>query len=439
MNETPNNSKLLLVGLNHKTAPLAVREKMTFNFDQSVAALYRWREQHPQTELVLLATCNRVELYMAGEAITDQYATQFLADVRGVPIAQFGSHLYHQTDRAAVEHLFSVVGSLDSMVLGEHQILGQVRDAYQLARDAGAASAMLHPLFQRAIAVGKEIFSTTQLTEGRSSISGVAVGYARQVFERFNDKNVLCIGAGKMVTLALRGLADLKPAKLTIVNRDTTRAQRLAQTFHGHVAPFDQLSTELAKADIVLTSTASVQPIITRKMMEAVLPQRRYRPIFLIDIAVPRDVEPSVGKLDQVYLCNLDDLQSSIAQTQSTRSGAVDSAKQLVTQHVDEFIAWQRQRELGPLIEQLRARIHALADEEVQRSLAAMPHASDAEREAMQQLARRMANQFLHEPIRTLREGGHGHGSPARYLHAVEQLFKLNQARHDPGPADDAE
>ncbi len=431
--------RLLLLGLNHTTAPLEVRERLAFNASQRAAAVAAFRERFPRAEAVLLSTCNRVELYVGrpedGEPATADMV-EFLARFHALPAASFEPHLYRKADRSVVEHLFGVASSLDSMVLGETQILGQVRDAYDVARDLSAAGPLLHPLFQRAIAVGKEVMHGTAIAEGRLSVASVAVDYATRIFDHFHDKTVLCIGAGKMTSLVLQKFAGLRPRRLLVCNRSAPKAEALAARFGGEAVAFAGLADHLVGADIVITSTGATQPIINKAWFAPLLRQRRYRPIFLIDIAVPRDVDAAVGTLDNVYLYNLDDLQQVVTATLSQRSGAIDAARVIVTRHVDEFAVWHRQRELGPAIDQLYRRAHAIAKEEVARTINKFPNVGEAERGHLDDLARRIVNKLLHGPVHTLRHSGGAHATPVPYLHAVEKLFGLEpDAPAAPGEA----
>ncbi len=363
--------RYLLLGLNHTTAPLEVREKLAFNARQRDEALASFSTRFKGCEAVLLSTCNRVELYIARQTHgrpREEEMIEFLADFHQTPAEAFKDHLYYKSNRQVVEHLFAVTSSLDSMVLGETQILGQVRDAYDAACKAAACGTMLNPLFQRAAAVGKQVMHETSLNEGRLSVASVAVDYARNIFENFSDKTVLSIGAGKMSQLVLRHFVQLNPGKLLICNRDVSKAEALATQFNGRAVPFDTLAEQLVAADIVVSSTGAPHPIITRPLFESLRRQRRYRPIFLIDIAVPRDIEPAVGGIDNVYLYNLDDLQGVVAQNQSQRQGAVTAAEAIVARHVEEFVAWSRQRKLGPAIQRLYGRYHQIAQDEVARA-----------------------------------------------------------------------
>jgi len=402
--------RLMLLGINHTTAPLEVREKISFSADQQRLALELFRQRFPDSECVLLSTCNRVEFYTArtleGQPGVKEMA-DFLGEFHRLQPEQLKGHLYHKTERAVIEHLFSVACSLDSMVLGETQILGQVRSAYDSAHQLQATGPLLNPLFQRALAVGKQVMAETAIGEGRLSVASVAVDYARRIFDRFGDKTVLSIGAGKMSILALQHFKELVPKKLLVCNRDPAKAQALAQRFDGDPVPFETLYDHLVAADIVITSTGALQPIIVKHSFEAILKRRRYRPIFLIDIALPRDVEAAVGHLDNVYLCNLDDLQQVVASTQTTRHDAMDAAQKIVGDHVEEFIVHHRARELGPVIERLQRHYHEIARQELQRTMGKFPDMSDSERAHLEDLTRRIVNKILHEPIQAMRQRGH--------------------------------
>jgi glutamyl-tRNA reductase len=435
--------RLLLLGLNHTTAPLAVREALAFSAEQQRRAISQLRQRFGECEFVLVSTCNRVELY-AGRAVhghprsTEMVA--FLGEFHGVPVEQFRAHLYEKSDRAAVEHLFTVASSLDSMVLGETQILGQVRQAYDLATELGAAGPALHTLFQRAFAVGKQVMHATRLGDGRLSVASVAVDYARRIFDSFGDKTLLCVGAGKMVRLVLRHFTALHPGRLLITNRTLGNAESLAEEFSpGAAVPFDALPEHLTAADIVISSTGSSRPIIAREHVRQALRARRYRPMLFIDIAVPRDVEAQVAELEHAYLCNIDDLQQVVSQTQASRTEAIAAARAIVERHVEQYVAWHRARRLGPMIDELYRRSHAIAQEELARTLGKLPDVSPQEREHLEELTRRIVNKLLHDPVHTLRDSDGAHGSPAPYLHALAKLFNLPEPPTTPGDVDRAD
>jgi glutamyl-tRNA reductase len=421
--------RLVVLGLNHTTASLDLREKLVFTPPQRKESLMNLRQRFGQCEAVLLSTCNRVELYVARQTHghpKQLELAEFLGQSRGLKLEEFQSSLYEKSERDVVSHLFSVASSLDSMVLGETQILGQVREAYDAAREAGTAGPMLHPLFQRATAVAKQVMTQTTLGEGRTSVATVAVEYARRIFDVFSDKTVLSIGAGKMARLMLANMAALKPGKLLICNRDRTKAETLAQEFGGSAVPMEDLADHLAVSDIVISGTGSSEPIITRSLFEAVMRKRRYRPVFLIDIAVPRDVAGDVAKIENVYLYNMDDLQQTVMATRSQRGAAVEAAGKIVEREVSEFVVWHRARMMGPLIDQLYQRSHAVAQEELTRILGKLSAVSAADQQQLEELTRRIVNKLLHDPVQALRESDADHAPMSQYLHAIQRLFKLN-------------
>jgi glutamyl-tRNA reductase len=422
--------RLLLLGINHTTAPLQLRERLAFSGEQRLAALTALREKFPQTEAVLLSTCNRVELYVARPVHAQPRVEQMielLGVLKNVPVKEIEPHVYHKAEKDVITHLFSVAGSLNSMVLGETQILGQVREAYELAHSAGFTSGALNPLFQKAVSVGKQVMTETPIAEGRVSVGSVAVDCARRIFDHFNDKTVLTIGAGKMASLVLQGFAQLKCKRLLVCNRDTVKGSALGAKFGASAVPFDALHEYLVAADIVISSTAAQQPIITRARFESLLRERRYRPAFLIDIALPRDIEASVGKLENVYLYNLDDLQHVVSTTRATRAGVVEGAQAIVDAEVERFLSWNRAREMGPLIDNLYRKHHELARAELERTIAKLPNLSESDRAQLEELTRRIVNKLLHDPIKALRDSGgvHGDASGAPYVHALEKLFQL--------------
>ncbi len=427
--------RLLMMGLNHVTAPLAVRERCAFTPTRLREAMAQFKQSFAGAELVILSTCNRVELYTARPVHAHPRREEllaFLCKFHGVEAEVLKPHLYLKMNRAVADHLFTVAASLDSMVVGETQILGQVRDACEMAGEAQTLGALLNPLFQRAIAAAREVQSQTHLSEGRRSIASIAVDYAQRIFDRFDDKTVLSIGAGKMSRLVLTHLAELQVGKLLVTNRDIEKATALAEQFGGQAVAFDQLPAHLAAADIVVSGTASAEPIITRKLFEGVLHQRRYRPVFLIDIALPRDIEQAVGELENVYLYNIDDLQTVVAATNTGRQAAAEAAKQIVIGRVDEFVVWHHTREAGPLIEKLYGRSHELAREEVRRTLSKLPNTTDAERAHLEELARRIVNKLLNDPVQAIRSSNAMDGA-SPYLHAMTRLFRLD--RPVPGEA----
>ena len=438
--------RLLLLGLNHFTAPLAVREKVAIAPARAAAALAAVRQALPAGgEAVVLSTCNRVELYLAADQRPDAAAVlRRLAAFVDAPADAFARCVYEKAGIDAVEHLFNVTSSLDSMVLGETQILGQVRAGYELALGAGTTGPVLNPLFQRAVAVGKDVLHNTELGAGRVSVASVAVDYARRIFDGFGDKAVLCVGAGKMARLVLRSFAAAAPGRLVVLSRDEAKAAALAGEHGGTGGGLALLDRQLVEADIVITSTGATQPLVTRRSFEPLLRQRRYRPIFLIDLAVPRDVEAGVAELAGVYVYNLDDLQEVVSRTLAGRGQALDAARAVVARHVRQFLAWHQQRAVGPIIDGLYTRYNEIARGELRRTLDRLGSTADpalaGELEAM---THRMIQKLLHNPVRRLRQAHESpHPGAQPYAHALEKLFDLDAAKggtdESVAPASDA-
>lgn len=429
--------RLLVVGLNHRTAPLNVRETLAFSPERTRAAIELFKRRFPAGEAVILSTCNRVELYIARPLRAEptlESLTDFLAEFHALPVEQFRSHLYHHEDRAMVEHLFRVAASLDSMVVGETQILAQVKQAYQVAGQTGSAGKVFHTLFQRALAAAKDVHESTELSAGRLSVASVAIDLTRSVFDRFDDKTILCIGAGKMVTLMLRHLQELAPRKLLITNRSLDRAQRVAEQFRGEARPFEQLDALLIEADIILTSTGSSEPIITAQRFKGLLKPRRYRPAVIVDIAVPRDVEAAVGDFDNIYLYNVDDLQEVAAGNRQKREQEIAASKVVLDGHVEEFLRWFAARDVGPLVKALYEHCNELARAELEQFCARHPDASPEERADMERMAHRLVGKILHGPVTQITSQAEATARPMLAA-AMRTLFSL-EADGGLGPGD---
>jgi glutamyl-tRNA reductase len=409
----------MVLGVNHKTATLAVRETLAFSESQTAAALGSFKQRFPGAEAVLLSTCNRVELYVATPAeaaIPAEILTQFLAGghesdggagaVSGGR-AGLASHIYVHEDRRMVDHLFAVTTSLDSIIVGETQILGQVKQAYLLAAEKGTVGKTFHALFQRALAAAKDAHETTRLASGRLSVASVAVDLAASVFDRFEDKTVLCVGAGKMAGLMLRHLVELKPRRVLIANRSVERAESLVREMRGlgvvvEACGMEKLDEQLGIADIVLTSTGAAQPLITAGRYRALQKGRRYRPAVIVDTAVPRDVEAGVASLPNVYLYNVDDLQNRAAGNKAARDAQMASAKARLDVHAVEFFRWLASRDVGPLVKALYEHCQAIAHAELTAAYERAPDLTDAQRAELQRLTHRLVGKILHGPVTRL-------------------------------------
>src|SRR4051794_37503317 len=320
---------MLALGVDHRSAPTAVREALAFDGERLRRGLDALKAMAPGAEFVLLSTCNRVELYAAAEADPPDAGALagFLARSHDVPAATLDGHLVARRDEAAVAHLFRVAAGLESLVPGEGQILGQVRDAYKLASECDAVGPILHHVFQRALRVGKRVREETGLDRGRCSVAGVAVDVARAVFDRFEDKAVLVIGAGATGELTLRHLAALRPGALLVANRDPARARAVAEARGGRAVPFDRLDDALAEADVVVGASAAATPIVTLDRYARIQRARGNRLSLILDLAIPRDFDPRVGALEQVMLYNVDDLRAQAEANLRGRRAEIDRAR----------------------------------------------------------------------------------------------------------------
>jgi glutamyl-tRNA reductase len=395
----------IVIGCNHKTAPVEVREKLAFDPETARQVMNRLRHDFSGCESVILCTCNRSEVYVArtthGHPRRDDLVS-FLGEFCPDAGERLSEYLYIHDGRGAIEHLFRVVCSLDSMVVGETQIVSQVKQAVAEAQACGACGKTLTTLFQWALHVAKEVHTETQISSGQVSVGSVAVQFARQIFAQFGDKTVLMIGAGAMGKLTLRHVLEMRPNRVIVANRTASRAEQLAGLFGAEAAGLDRLEDTLTGCDIVITSTGAAAPIVGVPLIESVQSRRGYRPLIIIDIAMPRDVEPAVGQVDNVYLYNIDDLQSVIDAGMEDRQAQVAACSEIVTQHVDEFIRWRDARSIGPLVNALRRRLTEITSAEAgwaRPKLTGNPH-RDAE--IIDQLMHRVVGKILHGPTRSL-------------------------------------
>ncbi len=427
----------IVIGCNHKTAPLNLREKMSFDAEATGRVLDELRREFDGCEAVVLSTCNRSEFYLTrlthGRPRREDLVA-FLSTMCLIPVEELNRHVYYQVGRGAIEHLFRVVCSLDSMVVGETQIVNQVKQAMARATDRGACGRTLGALFQWALHVAKEVRSETEISAGQVSVGSVAAQFARQIFGRFGDKTVLMIGAGEMGELTLQHVLTMKPRQTMVVNRTLERAEQVAARFAAQAFGLDRLDHCLGQADVVITSTGAAHPILTRSMIAKVLSMRGYAPLLIVDIAVPRDVEPGVGDLDNVYLYNIDDLQGVVEAGLNDRRQQIGACDEIVARHVDEFIRWRDTRAIGPAIQALRQRLTGITEVESQWArpkLSGNPH-HDAQ--ILDQLLHRIVGKILHGPTRALGQKVEEGGVDV-YVESLRRLFDLPE--DDGGPSTD--
>jgi glutamyl-tRNA reductase len=402
---------VFILGLNHRTAPVAVRERLAYGEDEIVAALGRLKTAaQAMGEVAILSTCNRVELIAVAAdtlcAMDD--LTAFLARDRAVEPALFEPALYRLNGDEAIRHLFRVGASLDSMVVGEPQILGQVKLAYAQAAEAGTVGVVLHRAFHKAFGVAKRVRRATLIGHGAVSVSSAAVGLARQIFDALNDKTVMLLGAGKMAELTARQLARQGVESLLITNRTFDRAVELARDRGGTAVPWDHFRPYLRIADVVIGSVATTRPLLGAEDFEGILRERRYRPMFLIDLGVPRNFHEGLNSLDGVYLYDIDDLGAVVLDSQGERQREAQRAEAIVELEVDSFRRWLGGLELVPAIKDIRSGIERMRDAELQRHRAWLAGLEPDSRAHIESLTRGIVNKIFHQVLTELRRAGRG-------------------------------
>jgi glutamyl-tRNA reductase len=417
---------ILVVGLNHKTAPVDIRETLAFDDDAVSRALLAFRERMPNAEVVILSTCNRVELYAAApeaERLSDGI-TQFLADFHGLKPDSFVPHLYRYYDEDAVRHLFTVGCSLDSLVVGEAEILGQVKKAYMYALEEGLSGKVLNSLFQRAFGVAKAARSSSAIGTGRVSIASVAVEFAQKIFSDFSDKTVMIIGAGEMGELTLRHMVDSGISAVIVANRTYEKAVRLAEEYDGMAIKFESFVENMHQADVIISTSGAPHYIIHPKQLPPVLKARRNRPILLIDIAVPRDIHPDVDQVENAYLYNIDDLQKVVAENIEFREKELEHCTSIVSAETDSFMGWLRTLDIDTLIKELRESHHDIRKAELARSFNKMPDLKESDKQEIEYLTERIVNKILNQPTQVLKREV-SEGSGYKHIDAIKKLFDL--------------
>jgi len=413
--------QLLAFGINHQTAPLNVREQVAFNAESMEPALRDLVDHGAAKEATILSTCNRTEVYCSTPSLEDPI--RWLADFHKLKTSEIEPYLYMLPREQAVKHAFRVASGLDSMVLGEPQILGQMKQAVRSAEQAGTLGFMLHKLFQRTFSVAKDVRSQTEIGANLVSMAAAGVKLAERIFPSIAEQNVLFIGAGEMIELNAVHFAARNPKQITVVNRTLERAQTLARRINGHALTLADLPEQLAHHDIIVTCTASPLPILGKGMVERALKARKHRPLFIVDLAVPRDVEVEVAELDDVFLYTVDDLGELVRDGLDARQGAVKEAEVIIDAGVSDFVHWLESREVVPTIRALRdhadrQRRHEL--EKAQRMLAK----GESPEKVLEMLSMGLTNKFLHAPTHALNHAQAGERDAV--LDVIHRLYHLH-------------
>lgn len=431
----------IVYGMNHASAPLAVREKVAFPEPDLKDALARLKGTEGVEEALILSTCNRTEIIVHMPTDKAPHALAgFLARERSVSGEELERHCYLLTEKEAVQHVFRTAASLDSMVVGEAQILGQVKEAYALAGQAGSVGPVLDALLRRAFTVAKRVRSETGIARHPVSIAYAAVGLARDIFGDLEKRTVMIVGAGKMARLAARHLIGNGLRSVLVANRSYQRADELARELGGQAVPFDRLFEEMERADIVIASTAAPHLVILQDHAQRLSRARRGRPIFFIDIAVPRDVDPKVNEVDNVYLYDIDDLQGIVRAGMGERRKELQVAEAIVERETEAFLDWMKSLQVTPTIVELRRRLHEVASHELDRFRPRLQDLTPGQEEAVRQMATSLVNKLLHAPTLALKRCAALNGGGMR-IRLIREIFGIDPG-HDapsgPGTADDA-
>ncbi|MGD0199566.1 MAG: glutamyl-tRNA reductase [Bryobacteraceae bacterium] len=418
--------RLFITGLNHRTAPVEVRERLAFDHHSLGPALGELVAGSGVLEGVILSTCNRVEVAVTVENGCDPQAAvdEFLSRSRKVPLDQIAPHLYHVKDEEAIRHLFRVAASLDSMLLGEPQILGQLKSAYAAAKAHGAVSGLLELVLTRAFGVAKRVRSETGIGESAISVSYAAVELAREIFGTLADKQVMIVGAGKMSELAARHLRRSGATRIFVTNRTHERAREMAAAFEGTLVEYDRFLDTLPEMDIVITSSGAPHYLLNKSQARRIIEARKNRPMFLIDIAVPRNIEPAVNEIDNIFLYDIDDLQRVVEVNVGERRKRAEQAEQIIALEVERMLARLKAREVAPTIVSLQERLEEMRQAELARLRGKLGPLTPQQEEAIESLTRGLIGKIAHGPISELRRQA-AQPEGIRFIEAIRKAFRL--------------
>jgi glutamyl-tRNA reductase len=418
---------IILIGLNHKTAPVHIRECLAFSDEEIRSALTSLRNNPDIEEAMLFSTCNRVELLLVANACaaTVDSAKRFLADFKQLPLDDFDNSLYLHLGEEAIRHVFRVAASLDSMVVGEPQILGQIKTGYRTATEEKSSGVILNRLLHRTFFVAKRIRTETGIGDNAVSISYAAIELGRKIFGKLEGKQVLLVGAGEMAELAVEHLIQQHSGQIFVANRTFKRGVALADAYKGTAIRFEEIPIYLSQVDIIISSTGAPGYVITRSQVKSVMRGRRNRPIFFIDIAVPRDIDPEINTLNNTYLYDIDDLKGVIDENMEDRNREAVKAERIIDEAVIHFRQWFESLGVVPTIKALRAKIKAVADEEVRKTLSQLEHLSPDDRQMIVKMIDGLTNKILHPPTQYLKSNG-CQGDRGLSLDIARKLFNID-------------
>ena len=416
------------MGLNHKTAPVALRECLAFSEDETFAALEALQESPTISESMLISTCNRVEVLMATSDTSNAADTVkiFFSEFKNLPVSEFEKTLYIHEGDDAVRHVFRVASSLDSMVVGEPQILGQIKAAYQIAISKKTSGVLLNKLLHRTFFVAKRVRSETGIGDHAVSISYAAIELGRKIFGTFEGKKVLLVGAGEMAELAVEHLIRNRVGDILVANRTFKNGVELAKRFNGQAIRFEEINGYLEHVDIIISSTGSPDYVVSRDQVKGIIRRRRNRPLFFIDIAVPRDIDPEINRLTNSYVYDIDDLKGVIDENIEDRNREAIKGERIVDEAVISFRHWFESLDVIPTIVELRNKIEEIAKGEIKKTLQTLKHLSDDDYKAISRMTNAMINKILHDPTLLLKSNGH-HQKKSVYLDVTRKLFRLDK------------
>jgi len=425
--------RIIVTGLSHNTAPVELREKLAFS-NESYSSAFEVLKSNPYIrESVIVSTCNRVEIYAVADEETESVAElkKFLSGFRKIDLKDFENNLYTYLDSESVTHLFNVVSGIDSMVVGESEILGQSKDAYTIANDNKAVGKVLHVLFHNAFACAKEARANTSVTLGPVSVSSIAVELAEKIFGSLSKRTVLILGAGETSEGTAKHLMDHGVRSIIVSNRSFDRAIELAKRFGGNAVRFDEFLNHLTSADIVISSTSAPHFIIKRDDIVSIMHRRKQKPLFFIDIAVPRDIEPAVNKIDNVYLYNIDDLKVIVDRNLKERQKEIGKCNHIVASWTNKFMHWFQSLEVVPAIRHLNAYVEEIRLKELGETISKLRSLSQEEKEEIEYLTKRITNQFLHVPLTKLKEIAKHKKDGYLYVETIQELFDTRGEESD--------
>lgn len=412
---------IFTLGINHHSAPLAIRERVAFGAEKLSHALSDLTRSQPVKEVAILSTCNRTEIYCAAE--TPEVLIDWLSSYHQIERSELAPYLYTHNQPEAIRHAFRVACGLDSMVIGEPQILGQMKEAVRVAEENGTLGTQLHKLFQRSFSVAKEVRSTTAIGANIVSMAAAGVHLAERIFESIEEQRIIFIGAGEMIELCAAHFCARQPKAVTIANRTLERGRILAERYNGTAIRLDDLAEHIARHDIVVSCTASPLPIIGLGMIERAVKARRHRPMFMVDLAVPRDIEEEVGELDDVFLYTVDDLAQVVESGLESRQAAVVEAEAIIASRVDDFLGWLSARDTVPVIRSLRDSAERMRRHELEHAMKLLAR-GEAPEKVVEQLSLRLTNKILHAPTQALNQAEGGDRSELQI--AAGRLFHLH-------------